>query len=174
MKKTFVFATSVMVIGLIGFACKKSTSTPTSNTTTSTTGSTTAGNNATSSYSVNGVAQSGTLTLFKGASSSSNVYEFTLQGGSGGWGLGVIFSGTLTPTSGQYTMEDNTNTIPAGQCMFELTGSNGSSGGVAQAGTLTVTTGATSTISFNNVIVPQPNGTGGTTATYTVSGNIKY
>ncbi len=173
MKKTFVLAASIMVIALISFACKKNSSTPSTNTTTT---STTGSNNApTASYSVNGVDQGGgaSFTLIKGAGTSPDVYKFILVGGSGGWGIGAIFSGTLTPASGQYSMEDSTNTIPAGQCFFELTGSN-STGGVAPAGTLTVTTGATNTISFNNVLVPQPNGTGGTTTTYTVSGNIKY
>jgi|GEM_PF-4803870 len=172
MKRTFVLVASVMVVTLISFACKKSTSTdPVTNTTTSTTGTS---NTPTSTYSVNGVAQTGNLTLVKGPSTSPNVYKFILVGGSGGWGLGAIFSGTLTPSSGQYAMEDSTNTIPAGQCFFELTGSNGNNGGVATAGTLTVTTGATNTISFNNVLIPQPNGTGGTATTYTVSGAIRY
>ncbi|MEO8759286.1 MAG: hypothetical protein ABI388_00140 [Bacteroidia bacterium] len=173
MKKTFVLAASIMVVTLISFACKKSTSTPSPNTTTtSNTGSTTG---PTSSYSVNGVDQgSGSaFTLIKGPSTSPSIYKFILVGSSGNWTLDAIFSGTLTPTSGQYSMEDSTNIIPAAQCFFQLAGSN-NTGGVATAGTLTVTTGATSTISFNNVLIPQPNGGTGTTTTYTVSGNIRY
>ncbi len=170
MKKIFTAVALIILASLIGFACKKSSTTNSSTSSTTTT----TGNNATPvayTFSVNGVAEQGSNPqLIKGGTPSNNEYSFSLFGD---WNLGIAFSGTITPTAGNYLIEDSTSTIPAGYCTFVISGPNNQIGH-APSGTVTVATGSTNTINFSNILVPAQGTTVTPAPVYTVSGTIKY
>ena len=172
MKKDITSLALLIAVTTLAFSCKKaSTSTPTTTTpATTTTGPVTT--NATSSFSVNGVSQGSNLTQVKGTSSNNNSYQFLLVGSP--WGIQIIFSGANSPGNGTYTIQDSTdNQIPAGKCSFIASGPN-SQFGRAKTGSITVSTGTSNTITFNNIQALQTNLNGSVTATYPISGVIKY
>ena len=169
MKKILTAACFITTLLLLGFSCKKSSnsnSTPDSNSTNTTPV------NVTSSFSVNGTSEGANLTVLKGTTSNNNSYQFVLLGSP--WTMQVIFSGSNTPVSGSYAIEDSTDiNIPPGKCTIYAAGPN-SSYGRPHTGTVKVTTGASNTIDFSNIAAPQIGLSNNLVATYTLSGVIKY
>jgi|SRR6185437_6270513 len=166
MKKIFVFASSLAVVLLVGFACKKSTTTTTSSTSTSsTTGSTTTAstNTTTTNFSVDGTAVSNisTPTGQPDPTAGSNQYDVLAFASSGSPSIQISFTGTVTPANGSYTIISGT-TPSAGKCCFLFTNSTGYA--TPTGGTVTV---VGKDAYFTNVVCSV-----GTAGTHTVSGNL--
>ena len=166
MKKLFVFASSLAVVLLVGFACKKSTTTtPATTSTSSTTGSTTTAstNTTTTNFTVDGAAVSNISTPSGQANptAGSNEYDVLAFAGSGSPSIQISFTGTVTPANGSYPIIAGT-TPSAGKCCFLFSNSTGYA--YPTGGSVTV---VGKDAYFNNIVCSV-----GTAGTHTVSGNL--
>ena len=160
MKKLFVFSSSLAVVLLIGFACKKSSTTNTSTTTStsSTTGTTSAttapSNTTTTNFTVNG-----TAAQYPGCTGTSNSPNYVVVGADNSYTnvIQITFPGTTTPANGTYTITVGTNPT-AGHCGFLFNNSTS-----ATAGTVTV---VGKDAYFTNISCVSPS------ITYTITGNL--
>jgi hypothetical protein len=174
MKKLFVFASSLAVVLLVGFACKKSTTTttPATTSTSSTTGSTTSvsTNTTTINFTDNGTASQNATA--SGLVYGSSYYAVTMLNGNSNYTptIQLTFPGATSPASGSYIITNGTSPT-AGHCGLLLSNVNGSA--VASSGTVTVvaatSTATTSDAYFTNIVC-----TGTAAGTHTVTGNIKW
>jgi hypothetical protein len=172
MKKTITIATALALFFLFSFSCKKSSTTASTPEPSPATPATPAPLTVSTTFSVNGSSEGTDLMVVKGTTSNKTTYEFLALGSP--WTVEFIFPGANSPASGTYSIEDSLDiTVPAGQCTIFLAGPDNKYGRPS-SGTVKVTTGATNTIEFSNILAPQKDLSLNIAATYTISGIIKY